>query len=192
MGLVRGMMIEQADGSFLQTHISDFASMLSQSVAAGASIGFVQPFSPSDATEFWLSRVLPQVQDGSSVLFAARLGEDGPIAGTAQLVLPTMPNQAHKADVAKMMVHPDYRRRGIAGGLLTALIHEAQRRSFRLLTLDTRTNDSAQPLYAKFGFEVAGEIPGFAIDPDDPEKLDGTTYMYKWLGSAVGVKGDNG
>lgn len=165
--------------------MDDFSTMLAGSVAAGASIGFVQPFSQTDAAAFWLGQVVPMVADETSILFAAQAVDDGPVVGTAQLVLPTMPNQTHKAEVSKMMVHPDFRRQGIAGGLLSALIEEAKERGFRLLTLDTRTNDSAQPLYTKHGFEVAGEIPGFAIDPDDPTKLDGTTYMYKWLDGAA-------
>lgn len=187
----RGMMIQKADAAFLQANIDDFAAMLARSVAAGASIGFVQPFTEADAAEFWLTRVLPMVEKQASILFAARKSDRGPVIGTAQLVLPSMPNQTHKADVAKMMVHPDYRRQGIADRLMAELIDEAEQRRFRLLTLDTRTNDDAQPLYAKHGFAVAGEIPGFAIDPDDPNKLDGTTYMYKWLGLAIGVKGDD-
>lgn len=188
----RGMMIKRADAAFLQAKIDDFAVMLARSVAAGASIGFVQPFSEADAAEFWLTRILPLVEKQTSILLAAQKSDGGPVIGSAQLVLPSMPNQTHKADVAKMMVHPDYRRQGIADRLMAALINEAEQRRFRLLTLDTRTNDDAQPLYAKHGFAVAGEIPGFAIDPDDPSKLDGTTYMYKWLGLATGVKGDDG
>ena len=179
------MMIQRANARFLKAHIDEFSTMLAGSVAAGASIGFVQPFSQTDAAAFWLERALPMVMDEASILFAAQAEDDGSVVGTAQLVLPTMPNQTHKAEVSKMMVHPDFRRQGIAGALLSALVEEAKGWGFRLLTLDTRTNDSAQPLYAKHGFKVAGEIPGFAIDPDDPTKLDGTTYMYKWLDGAA-------
>lgn len=160
--------------------MDDYADMLQQSVAAGASIGFVQPFSHEEARRFWIDRLVPMLRTGSSVLFEARL--DGTVAGTVQLVLPAMPNQVHKADVAKMMVHPRYRRRGVARALMTALVEEARRRGFKMLTLDTRSGDPAQGLYAGFGFEVAGEIPHYAIDPEDPDRLQGTTYMYKWLG----------
>lgn len=173
------MKIETASAATLSTDLSDFADMLTRSVEQGASIGFVQPFDRGAATAFWRDSVAPAVRHDRVVLMCAR--HNRRVVGTVQLVLPTMPNQAHKAEVGKMMVHPDHRREGIGRSLMEALIEEARKRGFRLLTLDTRTGDTAQPLYAAFGFQVAGEIPGFAIDPHDPEKLDGTTYMYKWL-----------
>ena len=48
------MMIQRANALFLKAHIDDFSTMLARSVAAGASIGFVQPFSQTDAAAFWL------------------------------------------------------------------------------------------------------------------------------------------
>lgn len=171
--------IEISNAAALVAALDDYADMLTRTVKAGASVGFVQPFTTEDARLYWLQRIVPAVDAGASILFEARV--DDRIAGTVQLVLPSMPNQVHKGDVSKMMVHPDFRRRGIARAMLEQLFAEARIRKLSLLTLDTRTGDAAQRLYAQCGFEVAGEIPGFAIDPDNPAKLDGTTYMYKWL-----------
>ena len=48
------------------------------------------------------------------------------------------------------------------------------------VTLDTRSGDVSQSLYASVGFEVAGIIPDFALDPDG-RTLHSTTYMFKRL-----------
>ena len=177
---VREVDVVISNAATLVGALDEFADMLLQSVSDGASIGFVQPFALEDARAFWLERVVPGLKTGAIVLFEARV--DSAVVGTVQLVLPNMPNQTHKGDVAKMMVHPNFRRRGVARELMEALLAEARRRDLKMLTLDTRTGDKAQPLYASYGFSVAGEIPMFAIDPDNPKKLDGTTYMFKWLG----------
>jgi hypothetical protein len=47
-----------------------------------------------------------------------------------------------------------------------------------LLTLDTRTGDGAEHLYASLGYETAGVIPGYAHDTTE-DRLDATTIMYK-------------
>jgi hypothetical protein len=49
-----------------------------------------------------------------------------------------------------------------------------------LLTLDTRTGDSAEPLYRDLGFQTAGVIPGYCLDITG-QQLDSTTYMFKPL-----------
>ena len=78
------------------------------------------------------------------------------------------------------MVHPEHRRDGIARALMAALEHQAAAWGRRLLTLDTRTGDSAERLYASFGYETTGVIPGYCRDPFT-DTLDSTTVMYKWL-----------
>jgi hypothetical protein len=49
-----------------------------------------------------------------------------------------------------------------------------------LLTLDTRTGDSAEPLYASLGYVAVGIIPGYCLDPLHA-RFDSTTVMYKAL-----------
>jgi hypothetical protein len=90
-----------------------------------------------------------------------------------------MPNQAHRGEVSKMLVHPDFRRQGRGRALLTALIARAGAEGRWLVTLDTRTGDPSQALYAGMGFVVAGEIPGYAQAPDGSARFDPTVFMYR-------------
>jgi ribosomal protein S18 acetylase RimI-like enzyme len=91
-----------------------------------------------------------------------------------------MPNQRHRAEVAKLLVHPDARRRGIARDLMAAIEEIARQEGRTLLTLDTRTGDAAEPLYRDMGYRTAGVIPGYARGPHGRE-LEATTFMYKVL-----------
>nr|WP_306268243.1 GNAT family N-acetyltransferase [Pararhizobium sp. IMCC3301] len=158
--------------------LPQLAELLHACVHDGASIGFVLPFSPDDAEGFWLKRIRPSLAAGKRVVMIARI--DHKLAGTVQLDCGLMPNQDHRADVSKLLVHPAFRRRGIARVLMAELEHQAVRRDRTLLVLDTRTGDSAEPLYGSLGFEIAGVVPGFARDPF-AEKFDATTYMFKHL-----------
>ena len=100
--------------------------------------------------------------------------------GTVQLVLDTMPNQRHRAEVAKLLVHPEARRMGLGRSLMEIAEAAARAGGRTLLTLDTRTADRAEPLYLSMGYVTAGVIPGYARNPHTPE-LDATTVMYKVL-----------
>jgi len=119
------------------------------------------------------------VESGALKLWVARL--DGRLAGSVQLDTDTPPNQPHRAEVRKLLVHPDLRRRGIARRLMVEVDGMAARLGRSLITLDTRTGDSAEPLYASLGYQTVGVIPGFARDPINAAKVDGTTIMYKQL-----------
>ena len=159
-------------------HIGELAALLHACVHAGASINFVLPYSDADSRAYWRNKVLPGVRDGTRVLFAARLG--GRIAGSVRLDTDTPPNQPHRAEVSKLMVHPDCRRRGLARTLMAALERHAAAIGRTLITLDTRTGDSAEPLYTSLGYTTAGIIPGYCRDPFK-DRLDATTIMYKAL-----------
>jgi GNAT superfamily N-acetyltransferase len=114
-------------------------------VHAGASVSFVLPFSREDAKAFWHDQVLPAVKAGSRRVLLARLA--GQIIGTVQLDLATPPNQPHRAEVKKLPVHPDGRRRGIARSLMGAVEEEAREARRTLLTLDKVTGGFAERLY---------------------------------------------
>ncbi|MCP5371104.1 MAG: GNAT family N-acetyltransferase [Hyphomicrobiales bacterium] len=168
--------IESLSADGLEGRLGDLGGLLHACVHAGASIGFILPFSADEAARFWHRRVLPGLRDGTRVVLTARL--ETRIVGTVQLGTDTPPNQPHRAEVAKLLVHPDCRRAGIARALMAAVEEEARRRGRSLLTLDTRTGDAAEPLYASLGYATAGVIPGYCRDPFR-DVLDSTTVMYK-------------
>ena len=168
------------DPPCLAEDIDMLGTVLHACVHTGASVSFVLPFSPEDAKAFWRTKVLPAVQSGTCLLLVARGA--GRILGTVQLDLATPPNQPHRAEVRKLLVHPDARRRGIARALMLAVEQEARDSQRHLLTLDTVTGGFAEPLYLSLGYVKVGVIPRYAIRPDSPE-LDATTIMYKEVGA---------
>ncbi|WP_269930604.1 GNAT family N-acetyltransferase [Aminobacter sp. HY435] len=163
----------------IASHIGELGALLHACVHDGASIGFVVPYGQAEAEAFWRDKVLPGVRAGTRIMLVAR--KDGRIAGTVQLGCDTMPNQPHRADVNKLMVHPDFRRQGIAQLLMRELEVLARGRGRSLMTLDTRTGDNAEPLYAALGYRTVGVIPDYARDPFGSDRLDATTVMYKLL-----------
>jgi ribosomal protein S18 acetylase RimI-like enzyme len=160
----------------LETRIADFAALLQACVSEGASVNFIAPFSLADAEAFWRRKVQPRLGDNGLVLLAVTL-EDR-IAGAIQLDCDTPPNQPHRADVKKVLVHPYFQRRGIGRAMLTAIEEAARQRDRWLLTLDTRSGDKGEPLYIGAGYQVAGIVPYYSRDVDRPV-FDAATFLYK-------------
>jgi len=144
----------------------------------GAGVSFVVPFSPAEARSFWVEKVLPSARAGTRRVLVARWGAR--IVGTVQLEFAWPPNQQHRAEVAKLLVHPIARRRGIARALMLELEALARSEGKTLLTLDTWTDGNAEALYRSLGYTVAGVIPRFARGSLTPD-LEATTIMYKEL-----------
>jgi len=172
------MHIEELSAADLAREIDAFAALLHACVHAGASIGFILPFSRDDARAFWRDKIVPGLSAGARRLLVAR--HEGMLAGTVQLGLDAMPNQRHRGDVSKLMVHPDARRHGIARRLMAELERIAREERRTLLTLDTREDDAAEPLYRSLGYRAVGVIPRYARAPES-ERLDGTVIMFKEL-----------
>jgi GNAT superfamily N-acetyltransferase len=158
--------------------IEMLADVLYAIVHSGAGVSFVLPFSMDDSRAFWRDSVLPGIYAGKRRVLVAR--ERSRIVGTVQLDLAMMPNQQHRAEVCKMLVHPDCWRRGIARALMVALEPIAREENRTLLTLDTWTGRSAEQLYRSLGYSTVGVIPRFARGSTTTE-LEGTTIMYKEL-----------
>ena len=170
--------IRPLDAAEIEARLDDLAALLHACVHAGASIGFILPCPLDEARAFWSAKVLPSVAGGRQDLFVAMEGDR--LCGTVLLDTDTPANQPHRAEIRKLLVHPDMRRRGIARMLMAAAERRAAEHRRSLLTLDTRTGDSAEPLYASLGYETAGIIPGYCLDPHGP-MFDATTIMYKQL-----------
>lgn len=171
------VVISEVQGGVLTPEDLDaLAETLMQSVALGASIGFILPFGFVQAQAFW-QKLLPAFERGEKRLLVARVA--GKIAGTVQLVVDQPANGIHRGDVVKLMVHPDGRRKGIARQLMTSVEALAREEGKTLLVLDTVTGSPAQTLYENLGFALSGTIPHYAMSTEG--MLESTSVMYKVL-----------
>jgi GNAT superfamily N-acetyltransferase len=164
--------------AIIESDLDALADVLRAVVYDGAGVSFVVPFSTDDARAFWQASVLPSLQARTRRVLVARL--DDRIVGTVQIDLATPPNQQHRAEILKLLVHPSARRRGIARALMLAVEPLARSEGRTLLTLDTWTGRPAEALYVSLGYIVAGVIPRYARGSLTPE-LEPTTIMYKHL-----------
>jgi GNAT superfamily N-acetyltransferase len=156
-----------------QRHLT---ALLVTVVNDGAAMGFVPPIGSDIAADYWHDLAENELGPSCIVLLAE---DDGQIVGTAQLHLATKHNGLHRAEVAKVMVHPSRRRRGIARALLEQLDGLARREHRTLLVLDTREGDPSNDLYLLGGYQEAGRIPDFARSADG--SLHTTVLYYKRL-----------
>ncbi len=78
--------------------------------------------------------------------------------------------------VTNIVIHPAYRRQGIASCLLQEVIRYAEEHAISRITLEVRpSNAAAIALYEKFGFTLDGRRPGFYDSP----KEDALLYSLK-------------
>ncbi len=153
---------------------SELARVLHDCVAGGASVSFMHPFTEDDAGKYFCG-VADEIEAGKTSLLAARIG--GRIEGTVQLGLATPPNQPHRADVKKLLVHRGARNRGVAEALMTRLGDVARDAGRTLLVLDTVRGGAAERLYARLGWQRTGVIPDYALFPDG--RLCDTVVFWK-------------
>lgn len=156
--------------------LPELISLLQDTVASGASVGFLPPLSEEDAQQYWRD-VFQDVAQQTQVLLVAR--DAGHIVGSVQLALATKPNALHRAEVQKLFVLQSQRRRGTGRALMQAVEQAAREYGRTLLVLDTRLGDAAEQLYRSLGYTEAGVIPLYAQSATGT--LDSTIFFYKQL-----------
>jgi acetyltransferase len=168
--------IEQLTAEQAAAFLPELVDLLQDSVAGGASIGFLPPLESDQAHEYWAG-VIEDLARGALVLLVAR--QAGAMVGTAQLALAQRPNARHRAEVQKLLVHTRARRQGIGLALLDAAGEAARQAGRTLLVLDTRAGDPSEQLYLKHGYTRVGTIPQYARSANGD--LHATAIFYKLL-----------
>ena len=168
--------VRRLDVNEVREHLDALAGVLHDCVAGGASVSYLAPFSHEEALAAFESFVA-EAEQGRRLLLAAFAGPD--LVGTVQVILALPPNQPHRAEIAKLLVHRSARRRGIAELLMEGAEAEARAEGKTLLVLDAVTGDAAARLYARLGWTRVGEIPGYALYPDG--RPCDTTIFWKAL-----------
>lgn len=156
-------------------HIEQLASVLVDCTDGGASVSFMHPLTHERAVAFWRD-VAADVAAGRRALLIAE--DAAGLCGTVHLVLEQAENQPHRAELVKMLVHRRARRQGLGALLMRAIETTARECGKTLLVLDTDTPD-AERLYARTGWVLVGEIPGYCLRPHGG--LSGVTFWYREL-----------
>ncbi len=161
-------------------------NILTRVVHAGASVGFLAPLSQDRAQAYWDTVPRPGVilvvavaQTAGTAPVDGHVGAVETIVGTAQLHLAGQENGRHRAEVAKVLVDPDWQRRGIARALLLELESRARELGRTTLLLDTREGDPSNDLYRTSGWSQVGRIANYCISNDG--SLAATIMYAKWL-----------
>jgi GNAT superfamily N-acetyltransferase len=160
----------------VREHVRGLGEVLADCVEGGASVGFMQPMGAEDAAPYW-HMIADSVGRGERLCLAALAG--GLVVGTVQLVFAAMPNQPHRADVSKLLVHRRARRHGLGSALMHRAEVEAALHGRSLLVLDTAVGGGAESLYERMGWQPVGEVPGYALWPQGGECA--TRFYWKRL-----------
>ena len=149
------------DAAAVTAAIDELSDVLVDCVEGGASVSFMLPFGRADAAKYF-EKVVASIARDETVLVAAKL--DGRIVGSVQLGLDMPPNQPHRGDIKKLLVHRATRNRGIGAMLMARAEVEAKARGRTLLVLDT-AGAEAERLYVRNGWQRVGVVPDYAMWP---------------------------
>ena len=167
--------IERLTQPVTEADITALASLLCDTVATGSAVSFLAPLGIERAQTWWRQTLASA--DARAIVLLARDAEG--IAGTVQLQPAWAPNQQHRAEIVKLLVHRRTRRTGLGTGLMKRIEDEARCAGFGLLTLDTKRGDAADSLYRKLGWTALGTIPAYAFDSDGTPH--DAVFFYKHL-----------
>jgi ribosomal protein S18 acetylase RimI-like enzyme len=168
--------VRRLDSAELRAQLDGLAGILFDCVAGGASVSYMAPFSHDDAREAF-DGFVTEAEHGRRLILGAFV--DDYLVGTVQVILALPPNQPHRGEIAKLLVHRSARRRGIAERLMEQAEAEARAEDKSLLVLDAVSDGDAARLYERMGWTVVGVVPGFALFPDG--RPCDTTYFWKAL-----------
>ncbi|MGW3209381.1 N-acetyltransferase family protein [Streptomyces sp. NPDC001135] len=170
--------MERWNGTRVRARAGELAELLADTVAGGASVGFLAPLTHAEAAAWWRERA-EATAAGRLAVWAALDDGDRP-AGTVSLAHPDKPNSRHRAELVKLMVHRRARGQGLGRRLLATAEAAAAAAGITLLHLDTETGSPAEHLYRSAGWTEAGTVPDYAVSPAG--ELRPTTLYYKRLG----------
>jgi ribosomal protein S18 acetylase RimI-like enzyme len=179
---VASLIVRRADQLTSQER-EDLARLLVACVDEGASLGFLAPLAMETARRWWARFPRKGV-----LLFVAE--QDGLIVGTVQLHDAESANGAHRGEVAKLLVHPERRRQGIARALMRHLEAEARAAGKTLLFLDTREGDASNDVYRSLDYHEGGRIPDWAVDSTGIARA--TVFWYKAFVTSIQPAGLSG
>ena len=159
--------------------VRGLALLLVDAVESGAAVSFRAPLAMADA-EAWWRATLADARPRAVVLVAR---DAQGVAGSVQLHPAWAPNQLHRGEVVKLLVHRRARRAGLGTALMRAVEELALKFGYQLLTLDAKRGVPAEALYRRLGWTALGAVPRYALDADGTPH--DAVFFYKDLGRGI-------
>ena len=156
---------------------NEYKRLLIDVINAGGRMGFHVPVNVRYVDNY-LQFLEETISARKNYLFAYVL--DDIMLGSAQILPSHFEDALHTGKVVKVMVHPQFRRKGFASTLMHYCDYFAQQHAMRLLYLSTCTDSYTVGFYKTCGYEVAGTIPDYLHDSDG--SFLSVTNMYKKVG----------
>src|SRR4051812_1233802 len=113
--------IERLGPSVAAEDVRGLARLLLDAVESNAGISFMAGLTDADAEGWWRSTLASAPQ--RAIVLVAR--DAAGVVGTVQVQPSWAPNQPHRADIAKLIVHRRRRGQGIAKALMARAEREA-------------------------------------------------------------------
>ena len=134
-----------------------------------------------------LEEVESQIQSNLKLFSQGKVAQlvaevDGIVVGIVSLVRRDHPLQIHRAEIAGLVVHPDYQGWGIARKLVTACRQQAQSMGIQILEISCRGGEPAEQIYPKLGFREYGRLPCGLIEPWGEKKVFDEVYFFQPVG----------
>jgi acetyltransferase len=152
-------------------------ALLLDAVRDGASVGFMADLGAEEAADWW-DGVKAEVERGNVLLWV--VAEENQVLATVQLALCQKANGLNRAEVQKLLVLNEVRRRGLGQVLIHALEQGAREQKRGLLHLDTEAGSPAENFYSALGYTRVGELPNYCRSPNG--HYSPTAIYYKTLG----------
>src|SRR3954452_6274111 len=101
MSAVEEVEVGRLDGEELRARLDGLGAVLVDCVEGGASVNYMAPFSHEQARDAF-EGFGAEAEQGHRLILAAFDREE--LVGTVQVILAMPPNQAHRGDIAKLLV----------------------------------------------------------------------------------------
>jgi acetyltransferase len=132
---------------------------------AGGAVGFVAD-APEEDIRAAAEQAIEDVRAGREQLFV--LDADGELVGAVFLRRGPKATVRHRADVVRLMVHPDLQGRGWGKALLDTVVAHATTIGLEQLLLAARGGTTLPEFYEKQGWTQVGLFPdALRLGPDD-------------------------
>lgn len=158
----------------LSQYKAQLTDLLFLCIKSGASLGFKTDVDKPQLTTYW-EEINTQLK--SRIFFGYFIHNT--LVGCVHYTRCQKQNGSHRAEIEKLLVHPQYQRQGIASLLMQSIEREATKQGIELLVLDTQTGDKSEYFYQKIHYTKSGQIPHFVSDNNGV--FFGTSYYFKIL-----------